>query len=265
MEEKIRIIIADSNTEFRLLCKENLIRLGMDIVADAANGEELLQMIPTYKPDIVIVDAWLSKYDGIQVIKKAKELDMKQKFLPAFIYTNYESQSNLFIEATKAGAAYCLYKPFSFETLCERIRSIYSIRRETVPMSSPMPKEVYSEPLTIEHQITSIIHQIGVPAHIKGYQYLRSAILMTVNNADLINSVTKILYPAVAKKYDTTSSRVERAIRHAIEVAWDRGDIDVLNFYFGYTVQNNRGKPTNSEFIAMIADNLRMKNNMSSM
>lgn len=115
----------------------------------------------------------------------------------------------------------------------------------------------------IEAQVTSIIHKIGVPAHIKGYQYLRTAIMMTIENSDLINSVTKILYPTVAKKYQTTSSRVERAIRHAIEVAWDRGDLDTLNAYFGYTIQNERGKPTNSEFIAMIADNLRLKNKIS--
>ena len=269
MEEKIRIIVADSNAEFRLLCKENLIRLGMDVVADASNGEEALQMIQHYHPDIVIVDAWLAKSDGIQVIKKTFSSDVSKKYIPSFIYTNYESQGHLFIEATKAGAAYCLYKPFSFETLAERIRGLYHARREAVPMSANSESAASSSSarpnITIEHQITDIIHQIGVPAHIKGYQYLRSAILMTVNDADLINSVTKILYPAVAKKYDTTSSRVERAIRHAIEVAWDRGDIDVLNFYFGYTIQNNRGKPTNSEFIAMIADNLRMKNHMSSM
>ena len=116
-----------------------------------------------------------------------------------------------------------------------------------------------SDKTSIESMVTSIIHEIGVPAHIKGYQYLRTAILLTVNDSDIINSVTKVLYPSVAKKYQTTTSRVERAIRHAIEVAWDRGDVDTLNSYFGYTIQNNRGKPTNSEFIAMIADNLRLK------
>lgn len=119
------------------------------------------------------------------------------------------------------------------------------------------------EPSDLESQVTEIIHRIGVPAHIKGYQYLRTAIMMTIEDNDLINAVTKVLYPAVAKKYQTTSSRVERAIRHAIEVAWDRGDIDTLNAFFGYTIQNERGKPTNSEFIAMIADNMRLKNKIS--
>jgi two-component system response regulator (stage 0 sporulation protein A) len=145
-------------------------------------------------------------------------------------------------------------KPFDFSSLCEHISTIYRVRREHLGYQGDIPSHD-----DIESQVTKIIHQIGVPAHIKGYQYLRTAILMTISDNDIINSVTKILYPSVAKKYSTTTSRVERAIRHAIEVAWDRGDVDTLNDFFGYTVQNNRGKPTNSEFIAMIADNLRLK------
>ena len=156
------------------------------------------------------------------------------------------------MEATAAGADLCLLKPYNIESLCEHINSLAS-RRE---VSGGEPSDRTPD---IETQVTKIIHQIGVPAHIKGYQYLRTAILLTVRDNDIINSVTKVLYPSVAKKYQTTTSRVERAIRHAIEVAWDRGDVDTLNSYFGYTVQNNRGKPTNSEFIAMIADNLRLR------
>ena len=156
------------------------------------------------------------------------------------------------MEATAAGADLCLLKPYNIESLCEHINSLAS-RRE---VSGVEPSDRTPD---IETQVTKIIHQIGVPAHIKGYQYLRTAILLTVRDNDIINSVTKVLYPSVAKKYQTTTSRVERAIRHAIEVAWDRGDVDTLNSYFGYTVQNNRGKPTNSEFIAMIADNLRLR------
>ena len=155
------------------------------------------------------------------------------------------------MEATEAGADICILKPFSSTSLLEHIESLLKNRevRRDEPSSRP----------DIESQVTKIIHQIGVPAHIKGYQYLRAAILMTIDDSEIINSVTKVLYPSVAKKYKTTTSRVERAIRHAIEVAWDRGDVDTLNSYFGYTVQNTRGKPTNSEFIAMIADNLRLK------
>ena len=156
------------------------------------------------------------------------------------------------MEASEAGADVCLPKPFEFSSLIGHISSL-TRAHERVEASA------YRIDADMEAQVTKIIHQIGVPAHIKGYQYLRCAILMTIDDGDIINSVTKVLYPAVAKKYQTTTSRVERAIRHAIEVAWDRGDVDTLNSYFGYTIQNSRGKPTNSEFIAMIADNLRLK------
>ena len=156
-----------------------------------------------------------------------------------------------------AGAELCLLKPYDSGSICDHISEILKNKRARLPgNTTPIADERTPD---IETQVTKIIHQIGVPAHIKGYQYLRTAILLTVNDSDIINSVTKILYPTVAKKYQTTTSRVERAIRHAIEVAWDRGDVDILTSYFGYTIQNNRGKPTNSEFIAMIADNLRLK------
>ena len=165
----------------------------------------------------------------------------------------------MFIQATEAGAELCLLKPVNINSLCEHIQSILSRRQSDIPAAA---MQAVAQTPDIETQVTQIIHQIGVPAHIKGYQYLRTAILLTIQDSDIINSVTKILYPSVAKKYATTTSRVERAIRHAIEVAWDRGDVDTLNSYFGYTIQNNRGKPTNSEFIAMIADNLRLKYKM---
>ena len=144
-------------------------------------------------------------------------------------------------------------------SLCEHLRRLLEVRDSNRGKAQSPAAPVDSNTPDIETQVTKIIHQIGVPAHIKGYQYLRTAILLTIQDSDIINSVTKVLYPSVAKKYQTTTSRVERAIRHAIEVAWDRGDVDTLNSYFGYTIQNNRGKPTNSEFIAMIADNLRLK------
>ena len=160
-----------------------------------------------------------------------------------------------------AGASLCLIKPINPISLSDHLRGIGSDRSSapTTAVQTAQRPEADDRTPDIETQVTKIIHQIGVPAHIKGYQYLRTAILLTVNDSDIINSVTKVLYPSVAKKYQTTTSRVERAIRHAIEVAWDRGDVDTLNSYFGYTIQNNRGKPTNSEFIAMIADNLRLK------
>ena len=165
------------------------------------------------------------------------------------------ANQNVFLDASKAGADLCMLKPYDIKSLSEHVETILS--RRTHRASSSIKEKLGDE--DIETQVTQIIHQVGIPAHIKGYQYLRSAIIMTIEDNEIINSVTKILYPSVAKKYSTTTSRVERAIRHAIEVAWDRGDIDTLNSYFGYTIQNNRGKPTNSEFIAMIADNLRLK------
>ena len=159
------------------------------------------------------------------------------------------------MEASMAGADICILKPIDFLSLRAHIDTLVKIRAG----EKVAGYEKLSELPDMEAQVTKIIHQIGVPAHIKGYQYLRCAILMAIDDEDVINSVTKVLYPSVAKKYQTTTSRVERAIRHAIEVAWDRGDVDTLNSYFGYTIQNSRGKPTNSEFIAMIADNLRLK------
>ena len=180
----------------------------------------------------------------------------------AFILVSAVPNQNLFIEATNLGAELCLMKPYNYSSMIEHIDAIAARRnkpRAALPPATVTPAPCGKSDLDLETQVTQIIHQIGVPAHIKGYQYLRTAILMTISDSEIINSVTKVLYPSVAKKYATTTSRVERAIRHAIEVAWERGDVDTLNSYFGYTIQNNRGKPTNSEFIAMIADNLRLK------
>lgn len=253
MEKSIKILIADENTDFRRNCRSNLIGLGYKRIEEAENGEDALYKIDKFRPDIVLCDVWLSKLDCTQVIRGSKLLDLDA--LPSFIVYSVVNNANMFAEATEAGADYCMLRPFDYKQLAERIDRLAS-------KLAPQKKAEPSHP-DIETQVTKVIHQIGVPAHIKGYQYLRTAIMMTMEDADIINSVTKILYPSVAKKYATTSSRVERAIRHAIEVAWDRGDIEVLNSYFGYTIQNNRGKPTNSEFIAMIADNLRLKNKLS--
>ena len=253
--DKIKILIADENAESRKACREALLRAGNRYVDEVSNGEEALGYIMKNHPDIVIADVWLSKLDGIGLIRQTVTSDLGQDKPPAFIIASLVTNQNIFIEAARAGAALCLPKPLDYSSLADHITSIYRGRADGNINSGTMN----AAPPDIEAQVTKIIHQIGVPAHIKGYQYLRTAILMTINDNDIINSVTKVLYPSVAKKYSTTTSRVERAIRHAIEVAWDRGDIDTLNSYFGYTIQNNRGKPTNSEFIAMIADNLRLK------
>ncbi len=255
MEQSIKILIADENSDFRRVCRSQLIGLGYKRIEEASNGEDALYKIDKFHPDVVLTDVWLSKLDCTQVIRGTSLLDFGSDAAPSFIVYSVVNNGAMFAEATEAGADYCMLRPFDYKQLHERILRLSSSRRKT---GGDRHKDV-----DIETQVTKVIHQIGVPAHIKGYQYLRTAIMMTVEDSDIINSVTKILYPSVAKKYSTTSSRVERAIRHAIEVAWDRGDVETLNSYFGYTIQNNRGKPTNSEFIAMIADNLRLSNKLS--
>jgi two-component system response regulator (stage 0 sporulation protein A) len=251
--EKPRVLIADSNSEFRIQCVQSLKRLDIEIVAEASDGQEAFAKMVRTKPNVVISDLYLGKIDGVGLIRSAKT-QMPDDF-PAFIMLASFTSQNLFEECCEAGAAYCMLKPIDYNALADRVKRLNDKTRRRAPAKVPM-----RENSDLEAQVTKIIHQIGVPAHIKGYQYLRTAIIMAITDNEVINSVTKVLYPTVAKQYGTTSSRVERAIRHAIEVAWDRGDLDVLNSFFGYTVQNSRGKPTNSEFIAMIADNLRLKN-----
>ncbi len=254
MEYNTKILIADENHTQRAALRDGLMRAGYRYIEEAVNGEDALSKLARFHPDIALVDIWLSKMDGIGVIRNSHNIDFAPDKPPAFIVVSMVSNQGLFIEATNAGAERCLLKPYDIGNLCDHIETISRARGQSGTTVTGNESNV-----DIEAQVTKIIHQIGVPAHIKGYQYLRTAILLTINDSDIINSVTKVLYPSVAKKYSTTTSRVERAIRHAIEVAWDRGDVDTLNSYFGYTIQNSRGKPTNSEFIAMIADNLRLK------
>lgn len=253
-----RILIADSNPEFRIGLKSFLVKKGYQVVGDCADGYEALRLIEQMRPDAIVLDILLPRLDGIEVMNEAKS--RLASYSPVFIVVTGISNSKMLSEATNAGAHYCIIKPCEYLALSNRLES--ALRSKDNPHES---KDAFrtsgnTEETDLETQVTKIIHQIGVPAHIKGYQYLRSAIIMTMNNGELINAITKQLYPGVAKKFGTTSSRVERAIRHAIEVAWDRGDVDVINSFFGYTVQSTRGKPTNSEFIALVADSLRLKN-----
>lgn len=250
-----KILIADENSATRASLRDELAAQGYANIYEASDGEEALSTIETVQPEVAIVDVLLSKLDGIGVIRQARK--RLGEDAPIFIVTSLLGNHNMLLEASNAGAAMCMIKPVNTESVAGYIENLLPSG-----LSNAAPSNEGYGASELETQVTRIIHQIGVPAHIKGYQYLRTAILLTVNDGEIINSVTKILYPTVAKKYGTTTSRVERAIRHAIEVAWDRGDVDVLNSYFGYTIQNNRGKPTNSEFIAMIADNLRLKYRM---
>ena len=259
MEYTTKILIADENSSQRALIKDCFLRVGCRYIEEAVNGEDALAKIGRIHPDVVIIDIWMSKVDGLSVVRSAKSLSYGNDKPPVIIMTSPISNQNIFVQALQAGAELCLIKPINQSNLIEYVDSMLKNRKHKNEAAQSENNNQPDNIPDIEAQVTRIIHQIGVPAHIKGYQYLRTAILLTVKDSDVINSVTKVLYPSVAKKYQTTTSRVERAIRHAIEVAWDRGDVDTLNSYFGYTIQNNRGKPTNSEFIAMIADNLRLK------
>ncbi len=251
-----RIVIADSSPEFRIGLKSYLVKKGYIVVGDCADGYEALRLIEQTRPDAVILDLLLPRLDGIEVMCKTKT--KLPSPLPSFIVATGITGSKMLSEATSAGASFCIIKPCEYSSLTSRLESVLDDRDN--PEKEKTKPDGIDAGDDLETQVTKIIHQIGVPAHIKGYQYLRSAIIMTMHNTDLINSITKQLYPGVAKQYGTTSSRVERAIRHAIEVAWDRGDVDVINSFFGYTIQSSRGKPTNSEFIALVADSLRLKN-----
>ena len=253
MEQTVKILLcAESNDERRRII-EALVKGGYRHIDECMTGDRAISMMADDTYDVVITDLWLSGLDGIGIIRNAANLGLKKK--PAFILMSPINKQNVLMEASMAGADVCILKPIDLISLRAHIDTLVRLRSGEKSMSYSKLTDLPD----IEAQVTKIIHQIGVPAHIKGYQYLRSAILMAIDDEDIINSVTKVLYPSVAKKYQTTTSRVERAIRHAIEVAWDRGDVDTLNSYFGYTIQNSRGKPTNSEFIAMIADNLRLK------
>ncbi len=257
MDNRTKVLICDENEDFRRITGDYLKGLGFRTPDEAENGDEALAKISRLHPDVVIIDIWLRGVDTADVIRRALAADYYPDEAPAFIVTSQLNNPSMLTEASEAGADYCMLKPLNYTALAERIRRLM-LKRESPKPQQNSPENARNT--SLETQVTKVIHQIGVPAHIKGYQYLRTAIMMTINDNDVINSVTKILYPSVAKQYKTTSSRVERAIRHAIEVAWDRGDVDTLNSYFGYTIQTSRGKPTNSEFIAMIADNLRLSN-----
>ena len=255
MEKQAKVIIGDNTTEFGQVCSDILNNLGFAVTTLAKDGNEIISAINSVLPDVVVMDAYMKNLDAIAVMDLVNESELTKK--PAFIVTS--AYDNVFLQNSimEKGAAYYVLKPFDLNVLAKRISDLTDYIRSD--HNTAVLRE--TEKPDLETEITEILHQIGVPAHIKGYHYLREGILLSVNDKEVLGSITKILYPAVAKKFSTTASRVERAIRHAIEVAWDRGDVDVLNSYFGYTIHNLRGKPTNSEFIAMIADNLSLNKN----
>ncbi len=248
MDNKKRILIADGSEEFRMLLSEAIsCESDLEVVGETGDGEEALELVRELSPDLLVMDLVLSNLDGLDVLRALKGLD----FRPRVLVLSGFARSNMAEMAAAEGADYYLMKPCRISTVLERLRQMGTF--------FPPEEDSSSRSQSLESTVTSIIHEIGVPAHIKGYQYLREAIIIAVNDMDVINAVTKVLYPEVAKHFGTTASRVERAIRHAIEVAWDRGDLETLQKYFGYTVSNAKGKPTNSEFIAMIADRLQLQ------
>ena len=259
METKIRILLADANPEFAALLADTLAaERDMELIGAAADGPEALNQLQSLKPDLLLLDLVLPKLDGLEVLRRLPETGCK---CPVIVLSGFMN-SQVVADCAALGAAYFMPKPCDTAALLERVRQIGGAGSEDAALEGidcrPAAQAQRRE-ADLEALVTEIIHEIGVPAHIKGYQYLREAIILTIKDMDIINAVTKVLYPEVAKRFSTTPSRVERAIRHAIEVAWDRGDIEVLQKYFGYTVSNIKGKPTNSEFIAMIADSLTLR------
>ena len=246
MEKETKIMISSEEGEWDRESLQKLSQQGLRPVFVGRNGRELLDKITKERPQIVIMEMFMPELDAIGVIGAVSQDSSIPK--PMYIVTASSSNALWEHEVASAGAAYFAISPYDKGQMIDRISSLYSVRGRHFSAEPANPG--------LRVQVTEILHQIGVPAHIKGYHYLRDSIMMAIENPEIINAVTKQLYPSVAKQYSTTSSRVERAIRHAIEVAWDRGDVDVLNSYFGYTIHNTRGKPTNSEFIAMIADKL---------
>ena len=251
MNNQIKLIITEEASEFPQESLKVLQKYDISAAFCVKDGEELCSRIKQENPDAVVMDSFMTRLDAIGVMRSIKRQNLKP---PVFIVFSSFHSPVLEREIMCSGASYFVLKPYDIEQMCENIRGLVKKQRDDA-----FSNAISFDAVGIEQKVTQLLHQIGVPAHVKGYHYLRESIIMSVEKPDIINAVTKQLYPSVAKKYETTSSRVERAIRHAIEVAWDRGDIDVLNSYFGYTIHNDRGKPTNSEFIAMISDRLRLQ------
>lgn len=254
-KKTVRTIIADDNVEFCELFKEFISEENdIQLVGVAYNGLEALEIIEKEKPDVVILDIIMPHLDGIGVLERLSEKTEGKR--PKVIILTAFGQDNITQQALKLGADYYILKPFDFNVLINRIKQLAKGDQTDSYIHTSKPKN-------LNVSVTNIIHEMGVPAHIKGYHYLREAILMVIEDVNLLGAVTKELYPLIAQKYKTTPSRVERAIRHAIELAWDRGNVEMMTKFFGYTINLERGKPTNSEFIAMVADKLRIETKVS--
>lgn len=261
MSNQLRVLLSQDKGEFSSKCMKILEGAGFSVFFAEKNGNAIISTIEKRMPDVIIMEAFMPGLDAIGVMNKINHMRPLKRPLVCVISSvvNSEFEHRLL----SCGADYYFIRPVDPSAISERINFLVSAREID---GSTVTGNMFNCSVTnndLEVTVSEIMHQIGVPAHIKGYHYLREAIILSINDTEMINSVTKLLYPTIAKTFNTTSSRVERAIRHAIEVAWDRGDVDVLSAYFGYTIQNTRGKPTNSEFIAMISDKLRLKMKIS--
>ena len=257
-QEKITLLLADDNRDFcdaiiNYLSKQN----DMEVVGVAYDGLEALAKIRELEPDIAIIDGVMPKLDGLGVLEKLK-LGQAADYTPICIILSAITQEKITQKAMELGAQYYIAKPFDLDAMVSRIRQLKEQLKNPIQQGIDARSQKNRE-VNLETKVTGILHEIGVPAHIRGYYYMREVIMMAVDDIEVLNYITKELYPTIAKKCNTTASRVERAIRHAIEVAWSRGKVDVIDSLFGYTISNNKGKPTNSEFIALIADRLRLE------
>ena len=257
--EHLSVAIADDNQRI-LDMLDDIIQTDkeLDLVGKAKNGEEMCQIIKDRQPDVVLLDLIMPKMDGLTVMEQVNKQEFVDK-RPYFIVLTAVGQEKITEDAFNKGANYYIMKPFNNRMLLERIKFVRKMTHGTERRPEELVTGQTPGGENLENRVTNMLHEIGIPAHIKGYQYLREAIIMSVNDIEMLNSITKILYPTIAKKYQTTASRVERAIRHAIEVAWSRGKMDTIDELFGYTINNGKGKPTNSEFIALIADRIRLE------
>ncbi|WP_405101275.1 sporulation transcription factor Spo0A [Oceanobacillus sp. FSL H7-0719] len=253
--ESISVCLVDDNQELVTLMEDYFEEQDdIEVIGSASNGRDCIEMLDVLEPDILILDIIMPHIDGIAVLNQLRTMDFKKR--PQVIMLTAFGQEEVMKKAVEYGASYFILKPFDLDHLAEQIRTI---KNNTGYKTRTVKPKKTEKKQNLEASITNIIHEIGVPAHIKGYMYLREAITMVYNDIELLGSITKILYPEIAKKFNTTASRVERAIRHAIEVAWSRGNIDSISALFGYTINLSKAKPTNSEFIAMVADRLRLE------
>lgn len=260
----IKVMLVDDNQEFVGILRDYInSQEDMEVISVASNGSEALRQLETITPDLLVLDIIMPQLDGLSVLEAMQQSNLNARVI---VLTAF-GQEEITQKALHLGASYFIIKPFNMDVLIKRIRDVTGKGSTTSPslvrFASAEPIKAMTATRTLDQTITSILIDVGIPAHIKGYQYLREAITMVYHNIELLGSITKILYPELAKKFNTSATRVERAIRHAIEVGWSRGNMDAIAKLFGYSISKSQGKPTNSEFIAMVADKLRLENQIS--